>query len=449
MTEEPDYYAALGLAPTADETAIRAAYRRLARRYHPDVAGPPGLPRMRALNAAYAVLGDPEKRAAYDQRQGFAVATPTSSPAPRPAPAPTVPRTGSLRASSGPLQRIVALDAPPMPIAALALAGQTGTVALGLLDGHLSLRAIPSGDLRATLDFGSQAGAGVLQEVRLSPGGRLAAAWGFSLGLRVWEVATRATLWNTALSAPSDLLDLALADVPPFVALATPDAPLALATEDPFRWAHEGRGGSAIYFRPLSGPVAPNWANPLHCPAAGAGGSLFGSTGGESWRVRARLLAASGRELLTFAVSARGETQIATWNLIHRTLRGTIAPRQEYRHLESARLLRLPLAATPDLARVALVLGEGALRLLSPRGGGSSTLLVGELPEEPRLALSADGAWLALGRDDRVELWNTDTREHAQEWRFGAEVTALAFGAGGGRALLAVGLANGLAEVWG
>ena len=89
MTEEPDYYAALGLTPTADEAAIRAAYRRLARRYHPDVAGTAGLPRMRALNAAYAVLGDPAQRATYDQRHGFASA-PSSSPTPRPtAPATT------------------------------------------------------------------------------------------------------------------------------------------------------------------------------------------------------------------------------------------------------------------------------------------------------------------------------------------------------------------------
>jgi WD40 repeat protein len=335
-----------------------------------------------------------------------------------------------------------------MPIAALALAGQASTVALGLLDGHVTLRIIPGGQSLATLDFGPQAGAGVLQEIRLSPSGRLAAAWGFSLGLRIWDTSTRAPLWNTGLSAPSDLLDLALAEHPPFAALATPDAPLALATDDPFRWAHEGRGGSAIYYRPLSGPISPVWANPLHCAASGAGG-LFGSARGEGWRVRARLLAASGRELLTFAQSARGETQLAQWDLMRRGLRGTIAPRQEVRHTESARLLRLPLATTPDLSRVALVLGEGALRLLSLREGRHSTLVVGELPEDPRLALSADGAWLALGRDDQLDLWNTTTGQHAQNWRFGADVTALAFGAGGGRALLAVGLANGLAEVWG
>jgi hypothetical protein len=64
----PDYYAALGLSPTSEDVVIRAAYLALMRRYHPD--GNPSevaAARARAINAAYAVLGDPDKRAEYDQ----------------------------------------------------------------------------------------------------------------------------------------------------------------------------------------------------------------------------------------------------------------------------------------------------------------------------------------------------------------------------------------------
>ena len=66
MTE--DYYAALGLSPTSENVVIRAAYLALMRRYHPD-ANPSeeAAARTRAINAAYAVLGDPAKRAEYDQ----------------------------------------------------------------------------------------------------------------------------------------------------------------------------------------------------------------------------------------------------------------------------------------------------------------------------------------------------------------------------------------------
>src|SRR5690242_17069095 len=52
-----DPYAALELAPGAGEASVRAAYRRLARRCHPDVDRAPGATaRMREINAAYALL---------------------------------------------------------------------------------------------------------------------------------------------------------------------------------------------------------------------------------------------------------------------------------------------------------------------------------------------------------------------------------------------------------
>ena len=64
----PDYYATLGLSPTSEDVVIRAAYRALIRRYHPDGnASAPAAARARAINAAYAVLSDPDKRAEYDE----------------------------------------------------------------------------------------------------------------------------------------------------------------------------------------------------------------------------------------------------------------------------------------------------------------------------------------------------------------------------------------------
>lgn len=63
-----DHYATLGLAPDADGGTIRAAYRGLMRRYHPDVNGSEAAgARAKAINEAYACLRDPELRALHDR----------------------------------------------------------------------------------------------------------------------------------------------------------------------------------------------------------------------------------------------------------------------------------------------------------------------------------------------------------------------------------------------
>lgn len=66
--EFKDYYAIMGVARDAPADEIKRAYRRLARKYHPDVSKEPDAEaRFKEVNEAYEVLRDPEKRAAYDQ----------------------------------------------------------------------------------------------------------------------------------------------------------------------------------------------------------------------------------------------------------------------------------------------------------------------------------------------------------------------------------------------
>jgi curved DNA-binding protein len=71
--EFKDYYSILGVASDATAADIKKAYRRLARKYHPDVSKEKNAEaRMKEVNEANAVLSDPEKRAAYDQlRAGY------------------------------------------------------------------------------------------------------------------------------------------------------------------------------------------------------------------------------------------------------------------------------------------------------------------------------------------------------------------------------------------
>ncbi|MDA8206607.1 MAG: J domain-containing protein [Thermaerobacter sp.] len=73
MAAPKDYYKILEVDDKADADTIKQAYRRLARKYHPDVSGKAGEDKFKDINEAYEVLSDPKRRADYDRlRRGFA-----------------------------------------------------------------------------------------------------------------------------------------------------------------------------------------------------------------------------------------------------------------------------------------------------------------------------------------------------------------------------------------
>ena len=78
MADKRDYYEVLGVAKTASEDEIKKAYRKQAKKYHPDLH--PGdkecEEKMKEVNEAYEILSNPEKKARYDQ-YGFAGVDPS------------------------------------------------------------------------------------------------------------------------------------------------------------------------------------------------------------------------------------------------------------------------------------------------------------------------------------------------------------------------------------
>ena len=70
MANKRDYYEVLGVSKTATEDELKKAYRKLAKKYHPD-ANPDNKEEAEAkfkeVNEAYEVLSDPKKRQMYDQ----------------------------------------------------------------------------------------------------------------------------------------------------------------------------------------------------------------------------------------------------------------------------------------------------------------------------------------------------------------------------------------------
>ena len=67
--EFKDYYSTLGVAKTASGKEIKQAFRKLARKHHPDVnpGNKSAEAKFKEINEAYEVLGDPEKRKKYDE----------------------------------------------------------------------------------------------------------------------------------------------------------------------------------------------------------------------------------------------------------------------------------------------------------------------------------------------------------------------------------------------
>jgi WD40 repeat protein len=453
MADELDYYALLQVPHDADAATVRLAFRRLARLYHPDVAGSGSLEQMQRLNAAYRVLCNPDLRRAYDAERGLAAtSTSTSGQAPF-APQAQDKRVGSIRHTQGPLRQSVTLPGTDrIPVAALSFAVGGALLGVGLLDGTIQVWDTGAPRILRTVSFNNGINDGILQDVRLSPNGSLAIAWGFHLGIRVWNLSTGESLWHIGAYGPSGAMDAAVFDSPGWLRLALPDAPLTLSEEDPFRWAYEGRLGSGILSRPLIGPVDPSWAVPVRCPEVRPARRAVQAATEPQWRVQQRILAGDGRTLLTISAGRTAALPFArvfrVWEVDHRSPRGGIEPQCVIQSEQPAEYLQFPLAVSPNLRLACASFQDQELRLFPLGGRSYQSIATGPLGTDAQIVFSADNRYLAVAFGTRVTLFDVKRNQRVQEWYTLVPVTALAFVPSGPHALLGIALQNGLTELW-
>lgn len=169
MTQAPDPYKVLQVDPEAEDEVIQAAYRRLAQKYHPDVAtGPDADARMSAINAAWEVLGDPGRRAAFDLARRLAArnAERAAADARRPHPEATRPGTAPT-AASRPAGTGPRADVPPRRAETVSSDWTSGRSSqgggydpksMGAPDGFAAAGPPPGDPSGTVLNFGRYAG---------------------------------------------------------------------------------------------------------------------------------------------------------------------------------------------------------------------------------------------------------------------------------------------------
>jgi curved DNA-binding protein CbpA len=154
-----DPYKVLQVDPEAEDEVIQAAYRRLAQKYHPDVAGAAGSERMASINAAWELLRDPARRASYDRERRLESAAGRDGRQPPPEPARPSDRT-SARPAPG---QAGMSPRPPETVSTDWTSGRSGTgsgydpARMGAADGYAAAGPPPGNPSGTVLTFGRYA----------------------------------------------------------------------------------------------------------------------------------------------------------------------------------------------------------------------------------------------------------------------------------------------------
>lgn len=460
MDTPDNYYATLGVPVDVESDTLKRAYRQLARRYHPDLAGPEGDVQMKRINRAYDVLSDHEKRLQYDtiiggvidMRAGGLVRSRARvrkfdldddieyaglSIFSTRGPLHTGPR---LRSSLGVISALASASTPPSLL-----------VAAGSLDGKGLIWDIGSDTQQVCAQFAADPALTLesLRELRFSAAAGLLAGWG-RLGLHLWEARQGTLLWSQQLAqravSAHYSLDVVLQETAQQRAII-----IALPMLPPDLYAPRQRGVRATdVLRYGVGQTTAVPDAPIVCPEEDLKARQF-------WAIRLRALSHNASTLLTLSCAhVPGDEQemaiVRRWDLTARArFGGKIAPR-----IISSVVAGLcadcapPYAVTSDVGALAYVQGGSKLRLYDTARGTFTELPCGSMGGSARLAISHGAEWLAVAREDSevnegvIDLWSPGEGRIIQKLYHPWQISALHFA---GKRLV-VALTDGAIQVW-
>lgn len=437
-----NYYAVLGVPVDADNDTLKRAYRQLARRFHPDLAGganPNAATEMKRINRAYAILSDPEKRRSYDVVIG-GVLDFRRGTRPRPLPHSFNPVEDvafdglSIFSTKGPLQ------AGPVIHSALGVISSLGSVpsvngplvAAGSLDGKGGVWRLTNDTFGTPVHFKADPALTIesLRELRFSAAGGLLGGWG-RLALHVWDAVSGERLWShsllqRAVSAHYSL-DIALQvenEGTRQVRMALP-----LLGEDSRSPRSLGVRGTDVLTHVMGAPST-SLVDLAVCAEENIERRQF-------WAIRHRALSRDAQTLVTLSCArVPDEVQemaiVRRWDLRARTRQGTPRPQVAASVLVGRCAdCTPPYVATPDAAMIAFVYAGQKLRICDTHTGTYSELLSGSMGSSSKLALSPDGQFAAVAREDSevnegvVDLWSIATGQIVQKFYHPWQISAL------------------------
>lgn len=463
MDTPDNYYALLGVPVDADSDTIKRAYRQLARRYHPDLAGDEGALQMKRINRAYDVLSDSEKRLNYDTVMGGVIDLRRGGIV-RPRPVQRkmediddLEFSGlSIFSTRGPFHAGPKLRTQLGVISSLngVQTEQGLLIAAGSLDGKGLIWQAGSANTPVSFAADSALTVESLREMRLSERGNMAAGWG-RLGLHVWDAHSGALLWSYALRQRAVSayfsLDLVMPEPPGRERAAW--LALPLLRQDPRAPRSQSVRGTDVLKHIINAPPdAPELSEPIVCAEDEIEKRQF-------WAIRLRALASDAHTLLTLSCAHVPDEQeemliIRRWDIQARTksrFRERVQPR-----ITDSLIAGLcadctpPYAVTPDTRTLAFVYAGAAIRLYDTLAGTFSEMPCGTMGASSRLAISADAQWVAVAREDSeinegvIELWSAGSVQIAQKLYHPWQISALRFAQG---QLLAA-LTDGTIQIW-